>query len=268
MRRDLDSIWRFLDPASQDRIREGERAAARRICHGGTELWDPLKTKFANTVVLDGADYNKQMEALWIFPDEPFVSLNGNLRDNCRNSPSGAWHYANRVLPAHTWLDTYQGRKHGQVAFDTDVAIPTLYTRGYSVMASCTPMEMFTMRQGIRRATGKVLIGGLGLGWLLRLVAAKKSVKEIVVVEQSQDLLDWFGRELCTQISENTATPIKVICGDAWHHLGKHGDDTRHLLDIWEGYDTELDDQEQAKVDRVKHFWGWGIFAEPAGVAW
>ena len=38
---------------------------------------------------------------------------------------------------------------------------------------SLTPSEMATQRPGVQKAQGTVVIGGLGLGWLLRKVCEK-----------------------------------------------------------------------------------------------
>ncbi len=37
-----------------------------------------------------------------------------------------------------------------------------------AIWMSLTPMEMMTQRSGVQAARGTVVIGGLGLGWLLR----------------------------------------------------------------------------------------------------
>jgi spermidine synthase len=55
---------------------------------------------------------------------------------------------------------------------------------------SMTPAEMLTQRSGVQAAEGTVVLGGLGLGWLLRKVCEKQSVERVIVVEQSQELLD------------------------------------------------------------------------------
>ncbi len=208
-----------------------------------------------------------------VFPDKavPFTKSK-SMKDQVRHSPGGHWGYANRILPALTWLNTWQGHKEGAVVFDTAVPIPTLLrVPGYQTISSGTPMETFTMRQGIRRSMGTILVGGLGLGCFLRLAAAKKSVKRVIVVEKSQDLLDWYGRELCARISEESNTPIEVICDDVWEHVGKYGADVRHMLDIWDGYPTclyDLDEEQRVLIEGVKHFWGWGLLAESSTDRW
>jgi len=265
---DVDRIWGFLSPATRARIEEQERESAKRLFKAHGQKWDPLKTKFEERIALDGDHYNEWLKPFRIFDTKP-VKLFGRkeVRNAVRTSPAGKWGYSNRILPEWTWLETRQGHRNGKVVFNKPVVIPTLsMLPSATTMASCTPMEMFTQRQGYRLATGTVLIGGLGLGMFLRIVAAKKSVKHIIVVEVSEDLLDWYGHKLCEEIERDTSTPIDVICDDVWKHVGQHGADTRHLLDIWEGYPTYMYElaKEHAKLAReVKYFWGWGLLADP-----
>ena len=122
-----------------------------------------------------------------------------------------------------------------------------------------TPAEVFTQRQGVRRATGTVLIAGLGLGWLIRKVAEKKSVKKIILVEKSEGLMQWYGCRLVDEIFRETGTPIEIIVDDAWNHLGKHGSDTRYLFDIWSSYPVFLSQEQRKLVRGVRYFWGWGV---------
>lgn len=112
-------------------------------------------------------------------------------------SPNGNWVYSEVVLPARYQLDTFQGTHRGIVAFDGDVLLPRIHERrgrGWESdpWMSLSPMEVLTMRAGARYAKGETWIAGLGMGYLLTLVAARKVVKKIVVVEQSQELVDWI----------------------------------------------------------------------------
>ena len=61
--------------------------------------------------------------------------------------------------------------------------------RGGTVVMSNTPMEISTNRPIISRATGRVLINGLGLGMALKAILQKPEVKSVLVVEKSADVL-------------------------------------------------------------------------------
>src|ERR1019366_7572070 len=106
------------------------------------------------------------------------------------------------------------GKQEGIVVWNGDVTIPTLidlnrkcHTGEYfpddtplmdrvqtgAIWMSLTPMEMMTQRTAVKMASHTVVIGGLGLGWILRKVCEKPGVERVIVVEKSQELLDWYG---------------------------------------------------------------------------
>ena len=105
-------------------------------------------------------------------------------------------------------LETYLGARRGEVAFDGDVLIPALHERdaryadgspwqarnlwGSSPWMSHTPMEVFSLRGGTRRAKGSVVVAGLGLGQQLIDVSQRAAVKQLTLVECSQELVDWI----------------------------------------------------------------------------
>jgi len=73
---------------------------------------------------------------------------------------------------------------------------PGTYTRlmrGRTVVMSDTPAEIFDLFFAIRKATGSVLVNGLGLGVFLHAIANKTEVTDITVIEQSQDVLALAG---------------------------------------------------------------------------
>lgn len=189
-------------------------------------------------------------------------------RSQCATSPDGRFIYCCRILPRGTSLKIRMGRRRGVVYFDGDVLIPILAERVFGerhpkTWMSLTPAEMFTQRAGVRAARGKVLVGGLGLGWLLRKVCEKKTVTEVTVVEQSQCLLDWIGPVL----REKYPALKKVkhwVCDDAVAYALKHNDDaTTHLFDIWQAYrECRLDQSYQAIKHRFKRAWAWGDVGE------
>ena len=241
--------------------------------------WDEDKTKFANWLFLKGASFEAQAKRYQVFDTEPVTAWPRRGADISKEpgfcwSPSKKYVYANRTLRRASRLEIAQNTRRGYAVLDSDVTIPILceYKPGHwehelQPWMSFTPMEVLTQRQGIRLATKKVLVGGLGLGWQLRKIAEKKSVKEIVVVEIDQELIDWYGEQLVYNISNDTGKPITLICDDVVNQIGKHGDETRHILDIWKSYNTWLCDLKpelREALRGVKYWWGWGVLAEPS----
>lgn len=176
--------------------------------------------------------------------------------------PGNHWGYRNVILPKGEPLSTFQGTKRGQVWFDGDIVIPALF-RGLprKVWMSTTPMEAFTLRPGVRKAKGRVVVGGLGLGWQLRALAQKKTVKEIWVHERERDLCDWYGHRLVSEISEEAGKPIHLICGDAYKADFEACDAV--IFDIWPSYrEARYDKGWQTLKKEIARrglvAWGWG----------
>lgn len=63
-----------------------------------------------------------------------------------------------------------------------------LYCDGKLIMSN-TPAEVNDHYKFIQKAQGKVLIGGLGLGMVLKCLLDKKDITKVVVVEQSPDVI-------------------------------------------------------------------------------
>lgn len=170
-----------------------------------------------------------------------------------------SWGYRHCLLPRGSGMPNWVGSKQGVVFFTTDVVIATLYQYNpNNVWMSLTPAEMLSQRSGIRFAQGTVVLAGLGMGWLLDKICAKRNVREVIVVEKSQDLMDWYGYRLC----EDQYKVSKVIVDDIYNVVDQFDPKThRFLFDIWAGYgDAGLD-------EKYLHFlgqpnvqsWGWGL---------
>lgn len=77
----------------------------------------------------------------------------------------------------------------------------TLLKRSGAIVMSDTPDEMRDHYEPVRRATGRCLIAGLGLGVVLQAVLDKPDVAHVTVVERSADV-------------------IKLVAG---HYLNRYG---------------------------------------------
>lgn len=271
----MDSLaFAFMSPEMQARIIRQEKEVVNRACKSAV-VWDEDTTKFQKLLAIKGKSFDTGRYRL--FDSAPIKPLGWGALDEFGDSvvwsPQRNFLYVNRIIPAKTRLELFQGHQTGHVVFTVPVEVPVLASynadryRPVRTWMGVTPAEILSQRAGIRKATGHVLLGGLGLGWLLWKVAEKKSVRQITMVEISQELLDWYGYDLCQRVQKETGTPIRVICDDVLTHMGEHGEDVRHLIDIWESYPTydwELGPAWTAARDKVKHFWGWGVMADPS----
>jgi predicted membrane-bound spermidine synthase len=127
---------------------------------------------------------------------------------------------------------------------------------------SPTPSEVMSQRPGIRAARGRVLVGGMGMGWFAKEVARKPAVEKVVVVEQDPEIARYFGRRFAD------GPAVEVVVGDAYE-VGRgmmaKGLVDSALFDIWPMADdaafcpTWRAFKEECKAARVKA-WGWGDF--------
>lgn len=225
--------------------------------------WNPA-AKWEPELNFQGSTY----DVMDIFPGivasaDPVDSLPADAH---LDSPSGAFRYCVRLQKAGHPLLTWWQSQVGTVIFDTDVPIPALFERrvegdpGTGVWRetpwmSLTPAEILSLRPGTRLGKGKVVIGGLGLGHQLIAVSKRLAVKRVVVVERSQELVDW----LLPQIRPHVRKPLEVVVGDAYEVFPTLKADVA-LVDIFPGYGNN-----QAALDRmaasapgIKKWWGWG----------
>jgi hypothetical protein len=222
------------------------------------EPWDEDFTKFKQTLVIQGATYQPPT----LFDIAPYAAdPDATPEEHLVRSPRDEFAYMNRIWKRGNAIPLLQNRREGLVYWDQDVVIPVLLDgRTLEVWMSLTPMEVFTLREGISRAKGTVVIGGLGMGYLLRKVCEKSNVQRVIVVEQSRELLDWFGNRICAAQPKVT----DVICGDAYDQLGKFDAETRYLFDIWPMYeDAAADPRFQAAKQKHPYIWGWGDYHLP-----
>jgi hypothetical protein len=84
-------------------------------------------------------------------------------------------------------------------------------------------------------------------------------------VDRSQELLDWYGYDLCRRSPKVT----EVICDDICKQIGRHGGQAKYLLDIWPIFQGANRDKRLKKaIQRVgkQRIWAWG-YGKAAEVA-
>ena len=109
------------------------------------------------------------------------------------------------IVSARNWL--MMGYKQTRVELPHSRIIHSLSRYKEGLMMSDSPQEMFLQYKAYQEATGKVLVGGLGLGMYASMIAKKPEVKEITVIEIEKDII-----ELCQPKNKK----IEVIHDDIW----------------------------------------------------
>lgn len=170
-------------------------------------------------------------------------------------SPKGTFAYCEKIIPRGVTLQTVYGRRIGNVMFDSEVRISALHEkRGgryeFLPWMSLTPMELITLRPGTRRAKDRTIVAGLGLGHQLIEVSKRRQVKSIVLVERSQELVDW----LMPKIKPLLGLPVKVIVGDAYEVLPTLRAEVA-LVDIFPSHGGN---SFNTPCPGIKSIWCWG----------
>lgn len=192
--------------------------------------------------------------------DAPVSQLNPGQR---ADSPNREFRYCIRLHRAGRQLQTFFGDRTGSVIFDSDVQIPAIFqclpgepgVWKEAPWMSLTPAEILTLREGTRLAKGRVVIGGLGLGHQLIEVGKRFQVKEIVLVERSQELVDFYLPRIRPLVKKK----LTVLVGDAHEILPTLTADVA-LIDIFPAYGgNEAATRELARRSpKIKKMWGWG----------
>ena len=212
-------------------------------------------------ILLDHVKFPKAGKAT---PIGDNMSLRSNVLPLWTYTARGGYFFGEPMMGMH-WervgLDIVSGARKGVIRFDKPIAIPMLTldegerfdNRPWTTVMSATPMEILTQRPGIRKAKGKVLIAGFGFGLFARQVAAKKSVKQVTVVELSQSVIDTFAK--------NLPDNMKVVQGDAFEHAGEHDEYDRYLFDTWNSYGRAEYDKQWIAIKDLRGWencWAWG----------
>jgi hypothetical protein len=132
---------------------------------------------------------------------------------------------------------------------------------GKKVWMSVTPMELESQAHHSMAASGRVLIGGAGIGVLAYNVARKHNVSEVVVVDNSFDVLNIFKTNL-REWPESVRKKISVVNSDMLLFRDQQHFDLA-AIDIWPNIgDQNLRPDMQkiaANLPGVCRFAAWGM---------
>lgn len=82
---------------------------------------------------------------------------------------------------------------------------------------SNTPDEIRDFQSFVRKAKGKILINGLGLGVLLKALLEKEDVTQITVIEKSEDVIKLVSGSI-------TDKRVSIINADAFEYKPPKGE--------------------------------------------
>jgi len=153
---------------------------------------------------------------------------------------AGEWELKNFVIQPFTAfvcgdpLSMPDGRVIPQIGFfDCVYRYPGVLQNGREWM-TLLPNEIITQRVPVKKARGRVLTYGLGLGYFAFMCARKPEVESVTVVERDENVIKLFDSLILPKLP--CAGKINVVCADAFdyaeHTAPKAGFDYV-FADIW-----------------------------------
>ena len=107
------------------------------------------------------------------------------------------------------------------------------------IWMSLNPNEIKTMEPYINKAKGHVLVLGLGMGYVAYMMANKKEVKDVSIIEKDSNVIKIFNNLLWP--SFNNKEKIKIINDDAINYLKQKQNRYDYIFaDIWHSPDDGL----------------------------
>ena len=102
------------------------------------------------------------------------------------------------------------------------------------------PSEMNTIEPYARKAKGKVLTFGLGIGFYVYMALLNEDVESVTIVEHSQEVIHLFNTVLRLQFPSNKE--ITIIQGDAFDYFNEQtlNQYDSVFVDIWQSNDDGL----------------------------
>jgi len=169
-----------------------------------------------------------------------------------KDGTSGAW-----------TLDSFEISKDKAVSLflraateDIDAVLqPGNYRRlsnGRNVVMTNLPYEIQLCQEFIKRATGRVLINGLGLGMVLHAILQKPEVNNVTVIEKSQDVINLVAEAFAHD------PRVEIIHADALEYCPPAGvtyDVCWH--DVWAGLSSSNLDEMEALERKYLHLCDW-----------
>lgn len=150
---------------------------------------------------------------------------------NVPEGVSGSW-MVERFVVTQSEADFHNMREQINRSRGLRLIKPGEYVRlardGYTIMSN-TPAEILDHKEFIRRARGRVLVNGLGLGVALKAILEKSDVEHVTIVEASEDVISLVG----AAFSQDSR--VEIVHADAFDYQPPKG--LRYNVvwhDIWD----------------------------------
>jgi hypothetical protein len=130
----------------------------------------------------------------------------------------------------------FGGQRSQKLVYDHETLWHALEEGDGGVWMTSLPIEQRQTDELVAEAHGRVLVGGLGIGYAVAALSGKKAVKTITVVEKEPDVI-----RLVEPWLQRNKKPVTVVHADLFDYLHDLPDDPHSwqfdwaLYDIWQG---------------------------------
>lgn len=148
----------------------------------------------------------------------------------------GDFEIVHTKIPPHTPLHLNNartaifGQRGGTVQWDIETTWHSLLENGGRWMSDL-PIEQKQHDDALKPMSKRVLVGGLGIGYAATVLAAKRNVKEIVVVEIQKEVID-----LVAPHTKGVGGKVRIVHADLFDYLKSYDGEpfTWAFYDIWQ----------------------------------
>lgn len=134
----------------------------------------------------------------------------------------GSWEFKNeayepyRAVICHDMILNEDFSEIPPLGFFTErFEFPAVLEDGNEWM-TLTPVDLDTSEDAIKRARGKVVTFGLGLGYFAYMASEKDNVDSVTIVEKNESVIELFRTHVLPQF--NHPDKIKIVCCDAFEY--------------------------------------------------
>lgn len=105
------------------------------------------------------------------------------------------------------------------------------------------PSEILQTQRHIDNSKGKVLTLGLKLGYFVYLAGLKDDVSKITIVEEDNDIIEFFNQHILTQFDSKTKNKIKIINKNPIEYMNSidDGEYDYCFVNLWDSQDELVD---------------------------
>ena len=154
-------------------------------------------------------------------------------------------------------ISDYPYEEYYQLGFFKEEFKYLALLKNNEIWMSVNPNEINTMRPFINEAKGKVLVLGLGMGYIAYMMAIKDDVKSVTVIEKDINIINLFKEHIAPLLKANK---IKVIHDDAIRYTENNKGFDYIFADLWhnpeDGIPMYLELENIAKKNKLKiNYW-------------